>query len=97
MTTVHYEAGTHRLRLEGACRDGDRLAIHEALDTFTPMAGGHLIVDLTAVTAIDQSVANDLVATARSLSDAQGAFTLVRKHGTPVDQALVAAESDSTR
>jgi anti-anti-sigma regulatory factor len=96
MTTVHYEAGTHRLRLEGPCRDADRSALHEALDTFAPMAGGHLIVDLTGVTSMDQRVANDLVAAARSANKEHEAFTIVRKHGTVVDEALIAAEAGST-
>jgi anti-anti-sigma regulatory factor len=93
MTTVRYEADTHRLRIEGACRAGDRSAIQEALDTFARLAGGHLIVDLTAVTTIDQRLANDLVDAAHSLSGAAGTFAFVRKHGTAVDDAMSAAEA----
>ncbi len=99
MTTVVYEAPGHRLRLGGQCRDDDRDAIREALGTFARQAGCHLIVDLTAVTAIDQGVAEDLVAVRSSCGDGQ-TFAFIRKHGTPIDEALTAAEqsqSQSTR
>jgi hypothetical protein len=97
MTTVHYDAGTHRLRLEGVWRDGDRATIREALDTFAPLAGRYFIVDLTAVTEVDQVFANDLVAAARAAVSEDDTLTFVRKHGTPVDDALTAAEANSTR
>lgn len=90
MTTVRYEAGVRRLRIEGECRDDDRSTIREALDTFARLSG-HLIVDLTAVTFIDQEVADELVAVARTRTDG-ATFAFLRKHGTPVDAALNAAE-----
>jgi hypothetical protein len=71
MTTVNYEAPGHRLRIEGQCRDDDRDTIREALDTFARQAGGHLIVDLTAVTSMDRGVAEDLVAARSSCADGQ--------------------------
>jgi anti-anti-sigma regulatory factor len=93
MTTVRYEASTRRLRIEGRCVDGDRAAIQDALDTCARLASGHLIVDLTAVTVIDQSAANDLVAAAGRSRRAGGTVVFVRKHGTDVDDVLAAAES----
>jgi anti-anti-sigma regulatory factor len=92
MTTVRYDADVHRLRLEGECRDYDRSSIQDALGTFAELAGGHLIVDLTAVTGIDQSIANELVDAARARTEGP-TFAFVRKHGSPVDDALKAAEN----
>lgn len=93
MTTLHYEASTHRIWLEGSCRPDDSLAIHDALDAFGPIAGGQLIVDLTAVTDIDPGVAAELVQAARSAQHQGKALTLLRKPGTTVDEALSTAES----
>lgn len=92
MTTVHYEAKTRRLRIEGGCRTSDLSTVHEALDTFSQLTDAHLIVDLTAVTEIDQSVADELVAAAVRSRSRGGTVALVRKHGTSVDDAVTAAE-----
>ncbi|WP_028644058.1 STAS domain-containing protein [Nocardioides sp. URHA0020] len=96
MTTVTYEAAGHRLRIAGGCHRGDNPTLQEALGTCAELAGSHLIVDLTAVTEIDQQVANDLVAAARRSRASGGTIALVRKHGTPVDDALAAAETAAT-
>jgi anti-anti-sigma regulatory factor len=91
-TTVRYEADTHRLRIGGECLDDDRAVVQDALDTFARLASSHLIVDLTAVTRIDQSAANHLVASARRLRRDGGTVVFLRKHGTSVDRVLSAAE-----
>lgn len=93
MTTLHYEASTHRIRLEGECRNDDGLALRDALEAFGPMAGDHLIVDLTAVTHIDPAVAAEVVRAVRSASRDGKQLTLLRKDGTVVDEALSAAEA----
>ncbi len=92
MTNLRYEANTHRLRIEGSCHLADLSKVHEALDTFSPLTDGHLIVDLTAVTEIDQAVADELVAVAYRSGSRRGTVAFVRKHGTSVDRALTAAE-----
>jgi anti-anti-sigma regulatory factor len=92
VTAVHYEADGHRLRIAGGCRAGDRDVIREALDAMAHLANDHLIVDLTAVTEIDQCAANELIAAVRRSRGDGGTVVFVRKHGTPVDNALVAAE-----
>lgn len=92
MTTMRYEAGAHRLRIEGDCRESDYSAIRDALDTVAAQASDHLIIDLTAVTRLDQSVANGLVAASRKARLNDRALALVRKHGTTVDAALRKAE-----
>ena len=91
MTTLTYEASARRLRIAGGCRSDDSSTIQEAFGAFASLAGGHLIVDLTAVTEIEQEVANDLLAAARRWSREGGTFALVRKGGTVVDDALLAA------
>jgi ABC-type transporter Mla MlaB component len=96
MTTLHYEARAHRLRVEGDCHAADLATVHEALDTFTKLASGHLIVDLTAVTAIDPSIAAGLVLAARRARSAGGTVVLLRKHGTCVDEALTAADREAS-
>ena len=97
MTTLTYEASAHRLRIAGGCRSDDSSTIQEAFAAFADLAGGHLIVDLTAVTEIDQGVANDLLAAARRWSRDGGTYALVRKGGTAVDDALVAAAAAADR
>lgn len=97
MTAVHYVASTHRLRLEGACRENDLVVVRDALDAFLPLSGGRLIVDLTAISEIDPSVAADLVGTAHDARDQGVTVTLVRKHSTPVDAALIEAERSTYR
>lgn len=92
MTTVRYEASVHRLRVEGECRRSDLSTVRKAFETFSEMADGHLIVDLTAVTGIDQSVADELVGAGRRSRRDGGTVAFVRKHGTPVDEALTSAE-----
>ena len=92
MTAVRYEASGRRLRLAGVCQAADRDALHEALDTFAHLSGGHLIVDLTAVTDIDPGTARDFVAAARRSRGDGVTVAFVRKHDTPVDAALRAAE-----
>ena len=94
MTTVRYEASTHRLRLEGVCRDDDTSTIQDAIDTFVSMSGGHLVIDLTAVTAIHPTIAADLVAAVHAARSQGNVVTLIRKHRTPVDDAIIAAESE---
>lgn len=96
MPTVTYETTTHRLRIGSECREEHSDTIQRALRRFADLADGHLIVDLTAVTAIDQRVASDLVAAAGRLRAAGRTFAFVRKHGTPVDAALSAAQARST-
>ncbi len=91
MTTLNYEANARRLRIAGGCRSDDSSTIQEAFAAFANLADGHLIVDLTAVTEIDQAVADDLLAAARRWSRDGGTFSFVRKGGTVVDDALVAA------
>jgi anti-anti-sigma regulatory factor len=95
MTALRYEADGHRLRIAGGCRAADCDLIREALDAMVHLADDHLIVDLTAVTEIDQYVANELIAAARRSRGDGGTVTFVRKHGTPVDDALRAAEHAS--
>ena len=92
MTTVRFEADTRRLRIEGGCHAADWSTVQEALDTFSQLTDGHLIVDLTAVTGIDQHVADELVAAARRSRANGGTVAFIRKHGTTVDDALTAAE-----
>jgi anti-anti-sigma regulatory factor len=92
MISLHYEPEVSRLRIAGKCRAADRGAIRDALDASAHLASEHLIVDLTAVTEIDPWAANELVAAARRSRGAAGTVVFVRKHGTPVDAALVAAE-----
>lgn len=93
MTALHFEARTHRLRVEGGCRAADRDAILEALDRFAHLANGHLIVDLTAVTEIDQVAADQLVSAVHRTRAEGGTVALVRKNGTPVNDAITAAEA----
>ncbi|KRC53753.1 hypothetical protein ASE24_24990 [Nocardioides sp. Root224] len=57
------------------------------------MAGDHLIVDLTGVTDIDEDVVDALVAKARTAGTKEKTLTFVRKQGSIVDQAIVAAET----
>jgi hypothetical protein len=91
MTTVSYEASGHRLRIGGGCQEDDNSTLQNALETFADLAGGHHIVDLTAVTEIDQRVADELMAAARrSMKDGR-TVAFIRKHGTLVDYALLAA------
>jgi anti-anti-sigma regulatory factor len=92
MTAVDYEADGHRLRIAGGCRAADRDFIREALDAMAHVANDHLIVDLTAVTEIDQCAANELIAAACRSRLAGGTVVFIRKHGTLVDETLLAAE-----
>jgi hypothetical protein len=92
VTTVHYEGSAHRLRIEGSCHSADRFTVQEALETFAQWADGHLIVDLTAVTGIDQSVADELLAAAERSRRGGGTFAFVRKLDSPDDEALAVAE-----
>jgi anti-anti-sigma regulatory factor len=92
MTGLRYEADGHRLRIAGGCRAADRDLIREALDAMADLADDHLIVDLTAVTEIDQCAANELISAARRSRGDGGTVAFLRKHGTSVDAALVAAE-----
>ena len=94
MTTVHYEAHTHRLRISGSCPAEDRVAVRDALETFAGLAGGHLIVDMTAVTVLDQAVANDVIAATREVAERGVSCRILRKAGE-VDDALNQAERAS--
>ena len=94
MTTVRYEARAHRLRID-RLPTSSLSAIQDALATFAQFADGHLIIDLTAVNAIEQDVADDLVAAAQGSRREGGTVAFIRKHGTLVDEALTAAEQAS--
>lgn len=89
---MRYEEGPHRLRIAGDCRETDYPTIRQALDTCADRASDHLIIDLTAVTRLDQAVANDLVAASRRARQRHRTLALVRKHGTTVDETLRKAE-----
>jgi anti-anti-sigma regulatory factor len=91
MTSIHYESGLHRLRLQGACRDTDAQAIEEALTAFAK-PGTTLTVDLTAVTSLAPEVARRLVE-ARDQAPEQGhQVALIRKAGSNADRELERAE-----
>ena len=92
MTALRYEASARRLRIEGECQMADLAVVREALETFTQLAAGHLIVDLTAAKGIDRNVADGLVAAAQRARDDGGTVVLLRKHGLSVDNALTDAE-----
>ena len=91
MTTISYEAGLHRLRLEGTCRGSDVPAILEALHAFEK-PNAILTVDLTAVTELAPEVAMLLVA-ARDEAPGRGReIALIRKAGSDVDWGIASAE-----
>lgn len=91
MTTVRFESTGGRLRIEGDCH-ADHGSLEEAFAAFANLAGGHLIVDLTAVGVLDRSVADDLLAAATRSRNEGGSVVFVRKHGTAVDTVLTLAE-----
>jgi ABC-type transporter Mla MlaB component len=93
MTTISYEAGLHRLRVEGACRGSDLPALEEALAAFEkPHA--ILTVDLTAVTELAPEAAALLVA-ARDEAPSRGCeIALIRKAGSDVDWRITCAEPE---
>lgn len=90
--TISYEAPSRRLRLEGHCGPGDLDRVREAIETFG-RDRHRIIVDLTAVTHIDDDLA-DLVVEARERARrADHELTMLRRAHSQVDQAIVAAEA----
>lgn len=53
MVDIQYDAGTHRLRLVGACARRDVERVREAIDTFGRMSRATLTVDLSPATMSD--------------------------------------------
>lgn len=91
MPHVHYETESRRLRLAGDVLDDDLADLREAVARFVERSEGHLMVDLTAVTDLSESAARHLVEV-RTAAGARGRrITLLRRHGTPVDEALRSA------
>ena len=93
VSTIHHEAVSNRLRIEGACRDVDRASIQQALEEAAGLAD-HVIVDLTAATALEPEVAG-LLLDVRGRAMQQGnRITLLRKSASHVDRALSTAEAE---
>lgn len=91
MSHVRFEAESRRLRLAGDVLDDDLAELAEMLDRFTGRAEGHVMVDLTAVTDLSASAARHLVEVRAAAASEGRLITLLRRHGTPVDDALKAA------
>jgi hypothetical protein len=94
MNNFRYEAMAHRLRIEGTWSAGDRAKVRGAVDRFGCLAGGHLIVDLTAVAELDRTVAEDLIAAAHNASGRQS-YAFLRKLHSSVDTVLTEAEAQA--
>ncbi|WP_243060651.1 STAS domain-containing protein [Nocardioides sp. SR21] len=94
MAHVRCETESRRLRLSGAVLDAADLAdVVETLERFAESCHGQLVIDLTAVTELAAPAARHLVEVRRSAAAEGRRVTLLRRHGTPVDDALHAAAS----
>lgn len=92
MTQLSYEADQRRLRVEGACRDGD--AVRDAVEAFGGLAG-ELTVDLTGASEISYEVAAILLEARDAAREEGRRIHLVRKAGSDVDVTLEEARGSS--
>ncbi|MFC7496107.1 MULTISPECIES: hypothetical protein [unclassified Nocardioides] len=85
MCTITWEPTQRRLRLAGACTEGDRAALEDALAEVAD-AGPVLIVDLTAVDSLAPAAAEAIVATCGHSRGCR--VSVLRRHSSDVDRVL---------
>jgi len=88
MSNVRYEVEVRRLRLAGAVGDADLLDLEEQVGAFADAAEGDLVIDLTAVTGLADPAARFLLEFKATAATGGCRITLLRRCGTPTDDAL---------
>ena len=93
MCTISYEPRLHRLRLAGACVEGDVEAIRQAI-AHHGRDQEVLIVDVTGVQTITDDAARSILETAKGIGSSR--FCVLRKHDTHVDRLFSRLEHELT-
>jgi len=89
--TISYEPRQHRLRLAGACIEGDVQSIRQAIAEHG-RDQDVLIVDVTGVHDISDDVARTILVAGKEVGLSR--FCVLRKHDTDVDRLLSRLEQE---